>query len=88
MVDTESGDQSEYLANTVFGVAQEYVGDYFEIPAVMQSSRQWAYDPASGQKPTAEFLANLMMLTAKVSLRRLGLGHFHTRDTAHVAMSM
>ena len=31
----------------------------------MQSSRQWAYDPASAQKPTAEFLANLMMLVAK-----------------------
>ena len=62
---TESGDQSERLANTIFGTPHEYVGDYFEIPAVMQSSRQWAYDPASAQKPTAEFLANLMMLVAK-----------------------
>lgn len=62
---TESGDQQEALAQTIFGIQQEYVGDYFEIPAVMQESRQWAYDPKSGQKPTSEFLANLIMLTAK-----------------------
>eukprot|EP01043_Picozoa_sp_COSAG02_P038697 COSAG02_NODE_3003_length_7572_cov_5.390740_2_plen_410_part_00 len=62
---TESPDQSERLASTIFGTPQEYVGDYFEIPAVMQSSRQWAYDPKSTQKPTAEFIANLMMLVAK-----------------------
>ena len=62
---TESPDQSEKLADTIFGTPHEYVGDYFEIPAVMQTSRQWAYDPKSDQKPTAEFLANLMMLAAK-----------------------
>ena len=62
---TESGDQSERLAQTIFGTPNEFVGDYFEIPAVMQQSRQWAYDPTSKQKPTAEFLANLMMLCAK-----------------------
>lgn len=62
---TESPDQSEKLADTIFGTPHEFVGNYFEIPAVMQTSRQWAYDPKSGQKPTAEFLANLMMLTAK-----------------------
>jgi hypothetical protein len=31
----------------------------------MQESRQGAYDPTSTQKPTAEFLANLMMLCSK-----------------------
>ena len=62
---TESGDQSERLAQTIFGTPQEFVGDYFEIPAVMQQSKQWAYDPMSKQKPTAEFLSNLMMLCAK-----------------------
>lgn len=61
----ESPDQSERLANTIFGTPREFVGEYFEIPAVMQSSRQWAYDPKSTQKPTAEFVSNLMMLTAK-----------------------
>jgi hypothetical protein len=36
---TESNDQSEYLANEIFGVQQEFVGDYFEIPAVMHGVR-------------------------------------------------
>ena len=29
--DYESGDQSERLANTIFGTPHEYVGDYFEV---------------------------------------------------------
>ena len=62
---TESNDQSEYQANSIFGTKNEITGNYFEIPAVMQTSRQWAYDPTSAQKPTSEFISNLMMLTAK-----------------------
>jgi len=38
---------------------------HFEVPAVLQSSHQWSYDPNSGQKPPELILANLILLVAK-----------------------
>eukprot|EP00041_Stephanoeca_diplocostata_P014083 m.252938 g.252938 ORF g.252938 m.252938 type:complete len:584 (+) comp19572_c0_seq2:48-1799(+) len=61
----ETRDQSEQFANLILDVQQETAGNYFEIPAVLQASHQWAFDPKSLQKPAAEVLANLVLLTAK-----------------------
>lgn len=61
----ETDDQSEHLVASILGQQQMSAGYPFEIPSVLQSSRQWAYDPFSGQKPAAEILANQLLLNAK-----------------------
>ncbi len=37
----------------------------YETPAVLQASRQWAYDPNSQQKNTSRILGNVVALAAK-----------------------
>ena len=62
---TETDDQSESLAEKLVGQSQMPAGLRFEVPAVLQSSRQWAYDPSSGQKPPELIISNLMLLASK-----------------------
>lgn len=61
----ETNDQSERDADVILATQQEFAGDFFEVPAVLQRSHQWAYDPRSSQKSPAEVLANLVLLAAK-----------------------
>merc|ERR1711972_172984 len=61
----ETRDQSERLVDSIMGQQQMSAGVQFEIPAVLQSSRQWAFDPKSAQKSAKEIIANLVMVTAK-----------------------
>ena len=61
----ELPDQSE--AAVLQGVLdyQSFSGAPFEVASVLQASKQWAYDPASAQKPANLVIANLMLIRAK-----------------------
>eukprot|EP00047_Mylnosiga_fluctuans_P000132 m.187379 g.187379 ORF g.187379 m.187379 type:complete len:606 (+) comp10013_c0_seq2:412-2229(+) len=61
----ETDDQSEALVQNMLGQQQMSAGFQFEIPSVLQASRQWAYDPKSAQKSPATVLANLILLNSK-----------------------
>eukprot|EP00051_Salpingoeca_urceolata_P009757 m.118538 g.118538 ORF g.118538 m.118538 type:complete len:641 (-) comp16434_c0_seq4:278-2200(-) len=61
----ETRDQSEALASSLLGSTTVKSGVQFEVPSVLQSTRQWAYDPTSSQKPASEIVANLLLLNSK-----------------------
>lgn len=54
-----------FLASGTFTALGQSAGVHFEVPSVLQSSHQWAYDPNSGQKPVGLILANIILLVSK-----------------------
>eukprot|EP00911_Craspedida_sp_UC1_P001240 UC1_evm1s935 len=60
---SETNDQSESSAVSILTqTLGQNAGVHFEVPSVLQTTHQWAYDPTSGQKPASEILANLILL--------------------------
>ena len=62
---TELVDQSEAQAKAILGEPSVRSATQFEIGTVLQASKQWSFDPKSGQKNVSDVLGNLMMIVAK-----------------------
>jgi alpha-L-fucosidase len=58
-------DQSEAQAAAIMGQPAMDAGTLFEVGTVLQASRQWAFDPASAQKPASAIIGNLAQIAAK-----------------------
>ena len=56
----ETGDKQESTTIDIVGTSREYAGDYFEIPATIQSSGQWTYDPTSTQRNTSSIIYDII----------------------------
>eukprot|EP01084_Bolivina_argentea_P214283 363807_1 len=61
----ETGDKQESTTINIIGTPQEYAGDYFEIPATLQKSGQWTYDPSTVSRNITNIIYDIILLTSK-----------------------
>ena len=61
----ETGDKQEGETIDIVGTEQEFAGDYFEIPATIQKSGQWTYDPTTPSRNTSSMIFDIILLTSK-----------------------
>eukprot|EP01084_Bolivina_argentea_P214284 363811_1 len=61
----ETGDKQEGQTINIVGTPQEFAGDYFEIPATIQASGQWTYDPTTPSRNTTSMIFDIILLTSK-----------------------